>query len=368
MPVGLVVSKWSKKMGVVQVAAHPPEAAGDAKAQATFLQLFGQHQATEEPGIITMLVGSVNYMSFYTGADTNHMVTLVLRYDEDPDQYEDGLESIASQVVQNLEGEAFKHILPSLYHWISQYPSLELEQRLALMLTDEVKRAILTLLRSEGSIIKTELGSLLKDRLGGERIELDLVLNNLVKYELVKVSSAKGLPSDLVQLVSDLMVLRVPPLKIFQECTSMGLPEELVKRYKWELKSFFGEYRPSNEDELKLLDVLANPAAYTVLKLLRTSIITRNELEKLRKKGVDDVEGVLSLLEGADVVVRLTLAGGGDREYIALKSNPVVKRFFPRYVIDVVRANQREGRKSPAELLEYLQQLELAYFASTAKK
>jgi hypothetical protein len=70
---------------------------------------------------------------------------------------------------------------------------------------------------------------------------------------------------------------------------------------------------------LKLLDTLLDPETYEVLKLLRQAIVTRDDLEKLQKKGVEDVDGVLKKLWDAQMIIVLQDEAGN--EYFALQSN-----------------------------------------------
>ena len=106
----------------------------------------------------------------------------------------------------------------------------------------------------------------------------------------------KGLSSDLIMLTNDLFMLRVPPVKLLEHPVNKGLPSQFVKAFQLEVKKFFQNYRPNEEDNLKIIEILINPDVYETLRLLRTAIVTRQDLEKLKIKGVEDVDGVMQLL------------------------------------------------------------------------
>ncbi|GAG69712.1 unnamed protein product, partial [marine sediment metagenome] len=109
------------------------------------------------------------------------------------------------------------------------------------------------------------------------------------------------------------------PLKILREPVERGLPESLVETYNSEVRTYFQNYRPSEEDNLKLLKILTDPQIYEILKLLRISVVTRNSIEKLRKKGVDDIDGgIKKLLEHNIMHV---FQNGDGTEYYALLSD-----------------------------------------------
>ena len=95
----------------------------------------------------------------------------------------------------------------------------------------------------------------------------------------------------LIALTNDLFMLRVPPVKLLENPVNRGLPTQFAKTYKTEVKNFFQDYHPSEEDALKIIEIFTNPQAYETLRLLRTSIVTIHEFEKLRAKGGHSQKG-----------------------------------------------------------------------------
>ncbi|MHA1732264.1 MAG: hypothetical protein ACTSU5_09985 [Promethearchaeota archaeon] len=358
MPVGMVIMRWDERVGAEVCATYPDDVQVTEK---TLMQVYSTHEYSGEAGMVSMMVGPLNVASYYTGPEQGYYVMLLLSLDEDPDAYEDGLADVARQVLASLDGDAYKALVPSLFQRVSVYPSLNDEQRLAMTLSDEVKRMVVERLRDEGSVMKSELAVWLKDTYRAGFVDIESTLGALVKDGLVSIASVKGAPSESAFLVADVLVMRAPPVTLVKEAASRGLPAELVGDYAAEVRTYFEGYTPSPEDELKILEVLVDPSAYEVITLLRSAIATRDDLEKLKKKGVEDVDATLKLLWGADLL--LVLRDSSGNEYYGLKDDPVVERFFPEYLVNVVRKCYRERTKSDVVLVQTLEQLEDSYYA-----
>ncbi|GAH52324.1 unnamed protein product, partial [marine sediment metagenome] len=118
----------------------------------------------------------------------------------------------------------------------------------------------------------------------------------MIKRELIKETSVKGMPSELIFLTNDILMLRIPPVQLLKDPADKGLPSQLAADYRTETKKYFQNYRPSEQDNLRVIEIIINPQVYETLRLLRTAIVTKNDLEKLKKKGVDDIDEVLKIL------------------------------------------------------------------------
>jgi len=177
----------------------------------------------------------------------------------------------------------------------------------------------------------------------------------------------KGLPSELVFLINDIVAMRVPPVKLIKDPADRGLPSKLVENYRTAVKKFFLNYNPAETDNLKVLDVLTNPQAYDILRLLRTAIVTRNDLEKLRKKGVEDLDNILKILWETQIIQ--IFRDENDNEYYALLSDFYLDIIFPKYLMNVIKTNYDKKSKAEPVLIEYLTILEDAYLnMKTVKK
>src|SRR5665648_1088162 len=158
--------------------------------------------------MISLMVGSLNIASYYTGPEKGYYILLLLNLDDDPDSYEGGLIDVSRIILQNLEDEAYVSLIPSLFQRLSVYPTLNNEQRLAITYQDEIKRMIINRLREEGVVSKSELMVWLKDRYKQGFVDLEGVLIELIKRDLIKETSVKGMPSELLFLTNDVLMLR----------------------------------------------------------------------------------------------------------------------------------------------------------------
>jgi len=364
MPVGLVVMKWDERVGTEILAKYPEEIIVTDK---TLMQVYSTHEYSGESGMISLMVGSLNIASYYTGPEKGYYILLLLNLDDDPDSYEGGLIDVSRIILQNLEEEAYVKLIPSLFQRLSVYPTLNNEQRLAITYQDEIKRMIINRLRDEGVVSKSELMVWLKDKYRQGFVDLEGVLIELIKRELIKEASVKGMPSELIFLIHDMLMLRVPPVQLLKDPADRGLPSKLAGDYRMEVKKFFQNYRPSEQDNLRVIDIIINPQVYETLRLLRTAIVTKNDLEKLKKKGVEDVDEVLKMLwEGQMIQV---FQDEMNNEYYALLSDFHLDLIFPKYLLNVIKSEYERKSKAEQVLVEYLNVLEDTYTAiKTAPK
>ena len=356
MPVGLVVMRWDERVGTEILAKYPEEIVITDK---TLMQVYSTHEYSGESGMISLMVGSLNIASYYTGPEKGYYILMLLNLDDDPDAYEGGLADASRIILQNLEDDAYLSMIPSLFRRLSVYPTLNSEQQLAMTYQDEIKRMIINRLREEGTVSKSELMVWLKDRYKQGFVDLESVLIELIKRELIKETSVKGMPSELIFLTNDVLMLRVPPVQLLKDPADRGLPSQLASDYRTETKKFFLNYRPSEQDNLRLIEIIINPQVYETLRLLRTAIVTKNDLEKLKKKGVDDIDEVLKMLWETQMIQ--VFQDDKNNEYYALLSDFYIDKVFPKYLLNIIKAEYEKKSKADQVLLEYLTVLENTY-------
>jgi hypothetical protein len=356
MPVGIILMKWDERVGTEILAKFPEEIMVSDK---TLMQVYSTHEYSGESGMISLMVGSLNIASYYTGPEKGYYILLLLNLDDDPDSYEGGLADVSRIILQNLEDDKYVSMIPSLFRRLSVYPTLTDEQRLAITYQDEVKRMIVNRLRDEGVVSKSELMVWLKDKYKQGFVDLEGVLIELIKREIIKEASVKGMPSELIFLTNDVIMLRIPPTQLIKDPADRGLPSQLANDYRMEVKKYFQNYRPSEQDNLRVIDILINPQVYETMRLLRTAIVTKNELEKLKKKGVDDVDDVLKALWETQMIQ--VFQDDRNNEYYALLSDFYIQLMFPKYLLSVIKAEYEKKSKANEVLVEYLDVLETSY-------
>ena len=357
MPIGLVLMRWDIKVSTEILAKYPEEL---IISDETLMQIYAAHEYTGEPGMISLLVGPLNIASYYTGREKPLYIILLLNLDEDADAFEGGLSDISRVIFQNFEDNAYLDMIPFLFQRLSTYPNLNEEQSLAITYLDSVNRLIINRLREEGVITKSELKIWLKDKYREGFFDVDAILMELIKKEIIKETSVKGMPSELIFLINDLFMIRRPPLKLLKNPIERGLPERFVEEYDVAIRNFYQKYRPSDEDNIKILDdIIADPQIYEILKLLRISIVTKNVLEKLRKKGVDDIDGGLKKLWDNQMIHVFQDTKGN--EYYALLSDFYTSLIYPKYMLNIIIQQYGVKSKSEAVLIEYLNVLDDNY-------
>ncbi|MBD3186084.1 hypothetical protein GF325_04570 [Candidatus Bathyarchaeota archaeon] len=363
MPKGIIIMEWSDRGGGDVISKFPNEV---ELSEATFMQIYANHDSEEDTSIISMMVGPLNLVSYFTGEENGYYIILILEMDEEGEVYEDALIDAGNIIVESINHDTIDMILSSIYHRISLYPKLNSEQLLALMYTSEIKRHILNRLERDGTINKGELNIWLKEVTGSSFIDIEAEVMRLAKYDLIKQATIRGFPTEVLFLMNILFITRLPPKLIIQEAVQRGMPQDILDEYKQIVTEYFKTYLPIQEDNKEICEIITEPACYEVLKLLRTSVVTTETLEKLKKKGVDDVQKTLNTMMKADLVCELKSSSG--QVYYALKSNIRVQKVYPEHMINITRQAHKDHIKSPIVLIEHLKLLKESYLQTVEKR
>ncbi|MFX1488462.1 MAG: hypothetical protein ACFFBI_04900, partial [Promethearchaeota archaeon] len=356
-PLGLVLMKWDMKIGTEILGKYPKDTALSEK---TLMQIYSTHEYSGEKGVITLSTGQSNVLSYYAGPDTGYYLILVLKPEDEADYYEGGMANILRILLEHIEDDSYLTLMPSLFQRISLYPSLSEEEIYAITYQDEIKRMIIDNLRNVGVMTRSELGIWLRDMYHEGFVDLGAILSELVKRDIIKQVSVKGLESEIIVLTNDFFMLRVPPVKLVKDPVNYGLPSQFKKQYLEEVEKFFQNYHPSSEDNLRILENITNPETYEILRLLRTAIVTRQDLEKLRNKGVEDVYGSLKILWDNQLI--RVFRDDKDNEYYALLSDFYIDLIFPKYLLKVIKSAYEQKSIATKALTEYLRVLEESYY------
>jgi len=356
MPIGLVLMRWDERIGAEILAKYPEELLVTDK---TLMQIYSTHEYNQEAGMISLMAGASTIASYFSGPEHSLYIILVLTVDEDPDTFEDGLADICRLIVQNIEGDAYRKILPSLFQRVSIYPKLDEEQRLMMLYFDETKRVLIQRLREEGSVARSEVGVWLKDLYKTGFVDMESVVSSFVKAGILKQISVKQLAVETLFMTGDILIYRQPPKNLIKNPVSRGLPVELNEAFITECRTYFSSYMPSEEDNIAMVETLLDPQTYEAMKLMRQAIVTHDDLEKLQKKGVEDLEMVLKKLWDKGFLSVMQDPAGN--EYYALKSDICIKKVFPEYLLNQIRRDYNDKVKNDQVLLEHLTILEDTY-------
>ncbi|MFX0167127.1 MAG: DUF2341 domain-containing protein [Candidatus Hodarchaeota archaeon] len=356
-PIGLVLMKWDERIGTEIKVKYPSEINISEKS---LMQIYSTHEYSGEKGIITLTAEATNILSYYSGPEEGYYLLLLLNLDDDPDLYEGGIADVLTILLEYIEDDTYLQMLPTLFQRLALYPSLSYEQILALTYQNKIKRSILNLLIDEGLAVKSELIIWLKDKQTKGFFDLDAIFSEMIKSEILKVSSIKDIPSELIFLTKDIFMARIPPLKLLEKPTSFGLPSQFAKEYPNDVKKFFQTYHPTEEDNIKIAEILVNPQVYETLRLLRNAIVTRDDLQKLSSRGVDDIYSVLKILWDNKIIK--VFHDNQNIEYYALISDFYIDYIFPKYLLKSIKDAYEQKSKVKKALIEYLNILEDTYY------
>ncbi len=363
MPTGLILMEWDDRVGANVIMKYPQDTELSKK---TLMQIYGTHEYNQEVGIISLTIGQNSITSYYSGPEYNIYIILVLLMEDTPDAYDESLTDISNVIIQNKENsEKLKKLMPQLFHRVAVYPTFDEKRKLMFIYSDELKRILLERLRVEGSLFKSEISVWFKEEYETLFVDIENVIDRFIKIGLIKQASVKGISGDVLFMNHDLILYRVPPAEILKNPSSRGLPSKLSKFYTAGVREYFRGYIPNKEDNLALMNLMLEPDVYETVKLLRTAIVTLDDFEKLKKKGVYDINSVLKKLEENDFLIILQKDG---TNYYGLKSDYNVERFFPQFLVNGIRKDSNNNVKNKKVLLEHLKILKETYQAETKKK
>ncbi|MFX1393630.1 MAG: hypothetical protein ACFFAH_08645 [Promethearchaeota archaeon] len=355
MPIGLIFMKWNELAGNEVLAKYPDDIEINNR---TLMQVFNTHEYIGERGMISLMVGQTNIASYYTGPNSNYCILILLSLGEDPDDYEAGLAEISQMLLQNLEDENYLELIPSLFQRLSNYPIFNYEQQLINVYQNGIKRYIINRLRDEGVLSKSQLTSLLKFKHSKGYGDIDLTLFEFVQKDIIQILSVKNERSVVIFLIKDLVMFRVPPFKLIKNPSNNGLPKDLESIYKNDCKIFFQNYKISEEDNIKLIDILSNPQVYNIFNMLRDSFLKKTDFRKLENKGVHNIDNLIELLLD-NQVIKVYHSGGND--YYGLISDFLIDLVIPEYILNVIKIYNDNKTKSIQILIKYLNLLKETY-------
>lgn len=351
MPRGMIVFTFDARVGTEIKTKFPQDL--DISSD-ILMRIYTTHSFEESGGFLSMIIGSLNVASYFTGPETNYYVSLVLTMDEDPDSYEDAMTDAAREIMANLPNDRYLDLVPNIYNRIKLYPTFEEEQKIAVAYADMTKRIIIDRLIEDGSATKTDLLTWIKEKTGLEFIDIDAILNSLVKLGLIKISSVKGLPSESVFLTSDVFITRAPPVAIIKKSQNEATKSPMARDYLASVKSYFKNYTPTPEDEKVISNIMAETDTYKILNLLRLSVVNRKGLDKLSKQ-IEDMDGALKKVWSAGLIQVLKDKQG--EEFYYLKTDIRIEKFYPEYLVNKIRQAYEQKTIANPVLKEHLKHL-----------
>ncbi len=356
MPLGLVLWKWDNRSGGEILGKFPKDTGLSLKS---LMQLYSQHMYSKKADVISMYVGALNILSMWTGSLHNYFLTLLLRPEENAEDYSDLMSDIMFYLIPYIEQETYNPLLPSILQRFEEYPQTNEEQRSAIIYANEVNRAILQLLEEEGTFFKDELKIWLDDNLHASLFNFEMALDRLSHNNLIKIASIKGLEGTYVFLVNDLVVMRAPPLNFTdkgKDAADFEIREKISKR----IRDYFKYYYPTTRDNIELAKVMQETNYFRIIDLLRKTHAPESLLRKMRLFGVGNVMDLLQNLQNYDIVNSIE---NQNKEIVYyLQSDIVIETIRPDFIMRQIFEMNRKKAKNPVLLNEYIKILKDTFF------
>ncbi|MHA1145619.1 MAG: hypothetical protein ACTSRW_12840 [Candidatus Helarchaeota archaeon] len=108
MALGIILLKWENEVGTSLIAQFPERYRVTEKL---LMSIYSTHRlSTNDPSFATTTQPNMRVLSFFSGLDINncvgapnYIVALLLRKDENPNDFRDILKSAAGEILSNLD-------------------------------------------------------------------------------------------------------------------------------------------------------------------------------------------------------------------------------------------------------------------------
>ena len=298
--------------------------------------------------------------------DTQYFLTLLLRQDEDADNFTGIISEILSYLIPYIEQETFSPLLPSIFQRFEEYPNTNFEQRRAIIYSNKLNRVIIHALQEEGVYYKDELKIWLEESLKQPAFNYDLAIERLSHNNFIKLASVKGVEGTYLFLINDLVMLRAPPMDFVQK-QQQHSDSALYDQIFTKTHEFFKFYQTSERDNLQVLKLISQSNYYVIIDFLRKTHANESTLQKLKLRGVSNVFSLVNELKILDIV-DTAQNKNGDVIYF-LKSDFVVDQMQPDFMMRrIYNMGQEGGRKNPELLRRYIKILKESFYDDRIKE
>jgi len=90
----------------------------------TLMQILNLHEFSKQAGIVSLTLENINFVTYYSGSDSDYFFILMLNMLENPEDYEEILEEVSQIILKNLEKKKYLKLLPSLFNKIVDSPKI----------------------------------------------------------------------------------------------------------------------------------------------------------------------------------------------------------------------------------------------------
>lgn len=234
----IILIEWDMKLGPKNIIQFPPEETYPSKEQ--LFKIWARHKLSKQSNFISYF--SEEEQSYFCSISKNfpttnrtYLIILELFAQSKVILYQEILESIAEELINNIGTPQFSHILADTYRTIINQSEMDEEQLFFRLFQDKNRITILQILR-RGVISRRELERELMQKWGSNIMNLDLLLSPFLLLGIIQVKDVPG-AKDSIFLIQDVYCCRFPPkfriddpkhLKLLSETLELEsiLPEE----------------------------------------------------------------------------------------------------------------------------------------------
>ncbi|MFX0097684.1 MAG: winged helix-turn-helix domain-containing protein [Candidatus Hodarchaeota archaeon] len=358
MPEGILVAKWDDVTGVVLEAKHPETVEIGSQ---NLMRIFTSHAVGEgQAGFLTLSLeeANLNIASYFTGVETTpqYFIALVLGIDEDARMYEAPLLDVAEDLLSHIDSPKFPEVLGSTYDRLLKMAALTDEQQLALLYKDKLHILLHNKL-TEGPMPLIELKYLLEEESGRSIRSIDALISPLTRNNFVILSWVAGMPGQCAFLVRDFLVMRRPAGKSIKIAEQGKPSSDMARSYLKATQDYFAEYEMTEEDSMKISQLMLDPDIYSILLLLREEPRPVADIPKELEIKASSANKLIKRLEESNVILRIK----DDKWWAFLLSDIGFPTFFPEYLLETIRSRFAEKTISSEMALKHLDLLQENY-------
>lgn len=120
MPNGIIVMKYDERSGIDIKVKYPEEKVNISNK--SFMHIFNLHEFSKQPGFASLTIENINFITYYSGSETDYFFILMLNMLENPEDYEVVLEEVSNIILENLDENKYIEMVPSLFKRIVEHP------------------------------------------------------------------------------------------------------------------------------------------------------------------------------------------------------------------------------------------------------
>ncbi|MHA1270287.1 MAG: hypothetical protein ACTSPY_10910 [Candidatus Helarchaeota archaeon] len=343
---GISIMLWDERVGAKIISKYPDSLEIPHRIS---IQIYSAHGFSEEAGVLSLMIGSANIVSYYTGPKKGIFINLFLSIEENSEDYESIIMDLSQDLLIKQTdfsdfdlSNFFKRICDTLYYNNSQ--------KMCDFYRDGIKNWILQILRESGSIIKTDLKVILEDKYGVEINDLNGILQQFVKLDLIKILHIKGDSSERIFLINDIILNLQPVINNLKNPQTLDLPSNLFNQYLKICKDFFTNYNFTVNQ--KIIELFLDFDIHKIINLLSSGIVISDKIDIYENIKIKNINNHLKKLLDANLLCALQDDKGINYFLLVAKIN--VKKIVPEYLINLIIEDFNIKNKTQRILVEHL--------------